>query len=68
MSPLRRMAAFDELRARRTTIEAGGESIDLMAIEDLVDAKKTQRDKNWPMIRQPLKRELEQLRFDRKRG
>jgi hypothetical protein len=28
-----------------------GEAIDLLGIEDLVRAKKTQRDKDWPMIR-----------------
>ena len=51
MSSLRGTAAFDELWTRRTTIEAAGESIDLMSIDDLVAAKKTQRDKDWPMIR-----------------
>jgi hypothetical protein len=51
MSSLRGAAVFDELWARRTTIEAAGEPVDLMAIEDLVCAKKTQRDKDWPMIR-----------------
>jgi len=35
----------------RTTIEIEGEAIDLLAMEDLVRAKKTQRDKDWPMIR-----------------
>ena len=28
-----------------------GEEIDLLGLEDLVNAKKTQRDKDWPMIR-----------------
>ena len=51
MSSLRSAASFEELWARRTTIEVGGESIDLLAMEDLVRAKKTQRDKDWPMIR-----------------
>ena len=51
MSSLRGVAGFDELWARRTTIEVAGEPIDLLAIEDLVQAKKTQRDKDWPMIR-----------------
>ena len=51
MSCLRGAAGFEELWARRTTIEAAGELIDLLAMEDLVRAKKTQRDKDWPMIR-----------------
>jgi hypothetical protein len=51
MSLLRGVAGFEELWARRTTIEVAGESIDLLAIADLVRAKKTQRDKDWPMIR-----------------
>ena len=51
MSSLRGVAGFEELWARRTIIEVGGEPIDLLAMEDLVRAKKTQRDKHWPMIR-----------------
>jgi len=51
MSSLRGVAGFAALWARRTTIEVAGEPIDLLAMEDLVRAKKTQRDKDWPMIR-----------------
>jgi hypothetical protein len=51
MSSLRGVAGFEELWARRTTIEAAGEPVDLLSMEDLVRAKKTQRDKDWPMIR-----------------
>lgn len=54
MSSLRGVAGFEELWARRTTIEVAGEPIDLLAMEDLVRAKKTQRDKDWPMIRRLL--------------
>jgi len=43
-------APFNELWQRRTTIEVDGESIDLLSLPDLVTAKKTQRDKDWPMI------------------
>lgn len=57
MSRMRGVAPFDALWDRRTTIalpdptrEAELE-IDLMALEDLVQAKKTQRDKDWPMLR-----------------
>ncbi len=57
MSHMRGVAPFEELWTRRTTVvlsgdEAGADgTIDLMALEDLVTAKKTQRDKDWPMIR-----------------
>jgi hypothetical protein len=51
MAALRGVSGFDELWERRTTIEIEGEPIDLLSIRDLVCAKKTQRDKDWPMIR-----------------
>jgi hypothetical protein len=56
MSSLRGVAGFEELWARRTTIEVAGEPIDVLAMEDLVRAKKTQRDKDWPMIRRLVER------------
>lgn len=61
MASLRGVAGFEELWARRTTIEVAGEPVDLLAMEDLVRAKKTQRDKDWPMIR----RLVEQSYFGR---
>ncbi len=57
MSRMRGVAPFDELWARRTTITLPDASrsvdvnVELMALEDLVAAKKTQRDKDWPMLR-----------------
>ncbi len=52
MSRMRGVAPFDELWSRRTTLEDdSGGRFELMALPDLVDAKKTQRDKDWPMIR-----------------
>jgi hypothetical protein len=51
MARLRGVEGFAELWARRTSIEIDGETIDLLSLEDLVLAKKTQRDKDWPMIR-----------------
>ena len=50
MSRYRGGPEFEDLWRRRTTIEVDGEPIDLLALEDLVNAKKTQRDKDWPMI------------------
>jgi hypothetical protein len=44
MSALRGVAGFEDLWARRTTIEVAGETIDLLALGDLVLAKKTQAD------------------------
>jgi hypothetical protein len=61
MASLRGVDGFEELWARRTTIEVAGEPVDLLAMEDLVRAKKTQRDKDWPMIR----RLVEQSYFER---
>ena len=54
MSSLRGVSPFDQLWERRTTIEVNGEAIDMLGLEDLVQAKKTQRDKDWPMIRRLL--------------
>jgi len=52
MSRMRGVAPFAALWARRTTITLpDGFSCDLVSLPDLVRAKKTQRDKDWPMIR-----------------
>ncbi len=52
MSRMRGVDSFPILWARRTTIELpDGTQCDLLALPDLVQAKKTQRDKDWPMIR-----------------
>jgi hypothetical protein len=52
MSRMRGVASFPELWDRRTilTVEDAQE-IDVLSLPDLVTAKKTQRDKDWPMIR-----------------
>jgi hypothetical protein len=60
MSRMRGVAPFEELWERRTTLTlestAGADELDveLLALSDLVAAKKTQRDKDWPMIRRLL--------------
>ena len=51
MSKMRGVDPFSELWSRRTTIESNSFTHDLMSLPDLVKAKKTQRDKDWPMIR-----------------
>ena len=49
---MRGVDSFAKLWRRRTTIELpGGLVCDLLSLPDLVQAKKTQRDKDWPMIR-----------------
>jgi hypothetical protein len=51
MTKLRDLPNFSELWSRRTTItESNGEEIHLLSVPDLVNAKKTQRSKDWPMI------------------
>ena len=52
MSEMRGVDEFPKLWKRRTTIELpDGTRCDLLSLPDLVQAKKTQRDKDWPMIR-----------------
>jgi hypothetical protein len=52
MSKMRGVDPFEKLWKRRTTLQLpGGEKCDLLSLPDLVQAKKTQRDKDWPMIR-----------------
>ena len=51
MTRLRDLPEFPVLWARRTTVtEDSGTEFQLMAVEDLVQAKKTQRSKDWPII------------------
>ena len=51
MTKLRALPDFSVLWSRRTTItESNGDEIHLLSVPDLVDAKKTQRSKDWPMI------------------
>lgn len=52
MSVMRGVEPFSVVWERRTTIEyEGGLSLEVLDIQDLVQAKKTRRDKDWPMIR-----------------
>jgi hypothetical protein len=50
MSRMRGLADFQGLWDRRTTLEIQGEAYDLLSLPDLVQTKKTQREKDWPMI------------------
>jgi len=50
MSKMRGVGPFAELWERRTIVEGESFSINLMSVADLVRSKKTQREKDWPMI------------------
>ena len=55
MSVMRGVAPFPELWERRTVLaDADGTHYELLSLPDLVAAKKTQRDKDWPMLRRLL--------------
>ena len=52
MARLRLMDDFAGLWERRTTLtSADGTAYEMLSPDDLVQAKKTQRDKDWPMLR-----------------
>ena len=51
MTRLRDLPEFGVLWARRTTIrDEGAETFELLSLQDLVQAKKTQRERDWPII------------------
>jgi hypothetical protein len=56
MSRLRGVDEFDALWERRTVMEIEGIEVDVVSLPDLVMAKKTQRDKDWPMVRRIVDR------------
>jgi hypothetical protein len=52
MTRMRGVAPFATLWSRRTSVELPGPTwCEVMGLPDLVQAKKTQRDKDWPMVR-----------------
>ena len=52
MTRMRGVDPFPQLWKRRTTLGLpDGTECDLLSLPDLVQAKKTQRDKDWPMLR-----------------
>jgi hypothetical protein len=55
MSHLRGVAEFGTLWARRTTLTDADRTVyELLSLPDLVQAKKTQRSKDWPMLQRLL--------------
>lgn len=64
MSRMRGVADFNDLWSRRTTVDdESGCVIEMMSLQDLVAAKKTQRDKDWPMIRRLIEANYAQHRL-----
>lgn len=58
MAVFRNTAPFEDLWRRVTLRLPGAGRVNVMAIEDLVQAKKTQRDKDWPMIRRLIEADV----------
>ena len=59
LARMRGVDPFPELWRRRTTFElAGVGSVDALGLPDLVASKKTQRDKDWSMIRRLVEASL----------
>jgi hypothetical protein len=59
MGVMRGVEPFPELWTRREEIElAGAGKIALIGLPDLVKSKKTQRDKDWPMIRRLIESDI----------
>ena len=57
MTTMRGVASFEELWGRRSDyVAADGQIVDVIGLEDLVRAKKTQRAKDWPMIQRLVER------------
>jgi hypothetical protein len=63
MSVMRGVDTFELIWERRATVVLpDGTVCDLLSVADLVKAKKTQRDKDWPMIRRLLEADYFQYR------
>ena len=63
MTRMRGVESFPTLWARRNSIELpDGTRCDVLSLPDLVQAKKTQRDKDWPMVRRLIEADYFQHR------
>ena len=63
MAVLRGVADFETLWSRRMTVNLpGGIVYELLSVYDLVQAKKTQRDKDWPMVQRLIEAHYEENR------
>ncbi len=69
MSKLRGVDDFPSLWSRRTVLQTeDGVEFNLLSLADLVKAKKTQRDKDWPMIRRLMEAHYFQSRLSPREG
>ena len=65
MTRLRDLPDFNSMWQRRTTIvDEAGSVFELLAVEDLVQAKKTQREKDWPVIGALVEGHFHQFRLE----
>jgi hypothetical protein len=65
MTKMRGCDEFTTLWERRTSLQdSDGTVFEILGIEDLVKAKKTQRDKDWPMIRRLVDAHYAQFRME----
>jgi hypothetical protein len=64
MSRLRGVDDFPRLWERRTVFDLDGQQVNAIGLADLVQAKKTQREKDWPMITRLLERHYLQHQQD----
>lgn len=63
MAVMRNGAPFESLWSRRVMLDLPGDvRVALMAVEDLVRVKKTQRDKDWPMVRRLVETDVHAYR------
>jgi len=63
MTRTRGCDSFAEMWERRLTLQdADGTVYEILGIEDLVKAKKTQKDKDWPMIRRLVDSHYEEFK------
>jgi len=59
MAAMRNASPFGALWRRRVELDLpGGVRVSLMSVEDLVRVKKTQRDKDWPMVRRLVETDI----------
>jgi hypothetical protein len=65
MTRMRGVDGFDAIWDRCTVLaDAAGNQFQIMGIHDLIKAKKTQRDKDWPMIRRLVESHYDFYRND----
>ncbi|MDP2922832.1 MAG: hypothetical protein Q8O30_03815 [Candidatus Omnitrophota bacterium] len=59
ISKLRGCEPFDKLWERKKTVSLkGGNAIDVIGLKDLVQSKKTQRDKDWLMLKRLIENDI----------